>query len=86
MNYPSDLASLLHPGMSLATAIAIAGELRCLIEPGHRGGEVRFSHPLARRRVCIHGESHDAPGHLVGWLRRIALDLACLAGAFEEVG
>ena len=71
------IVSALHirRGMSLAEAQQACRELGGFVEEGHHGGELRFSHPLARRHHVAHSQRQDAPIALVAWLQRIVRTL-----------
>jgi len=60
-----------YRGMSLTDALARAEQLGAKVERGHHGGEVRVSHPLLRRRVCISASRKSAPRALASALHQL---------------
>jgi hypothetical protein len=80
-------ARRIYRGMPLGDAVRVCRELGGLVEEGHRGGELRFSHPLARggeRRVC-HSQDRDASVAVVAWLQAIARTLRDLEQCLGEI-
>jgi hypothetical protein len=74
-----------HRGMSLAEAQQACRDIGGMVEEGHHGGELRFSHPLVARRQVVHSQRPDAPITLVAWLNSIARTIHDLNKIVDEL-
>ena len=71
--------------MRLLEAQRMARFLGATAEIRTRTGHITFTHPLHHLPCHVHCHRHDAPRHLVVWLKRVQDNIAFLRAFLEIV-